>query len=179
VQSSTGELTLDYGKQLLTINSPCAQGAVGKVGAAGSIDLKDIRIATSNALLSLVVVSMDGLPLTQSRKMLVQAVTPSRLSDARIETVTNAFTVTTASQDKSAKPSEIPAGAKLYVSGRALPFAIDCIHATVTFKNRAVRSATALDLYGYARPSETLVVKTSATGTALSLPVDTYYTIVE
>lgn len=85
VTSSTGELVLDYGKGVLTLNAPAAQGVVGNVGAAGTIRLKDISITCDMDLVSIVAVSLDGQPLSGSRKILLQAVGEEKASGFRTE----------------------------------------------------------------------------------------------
>ena len=73
VRSSTGELMLDYGKGLLTINAPAAQGASGNLKAAGEINLQDLIIQSDLDNAHIVVVSLDGQPLARSHRMLLQA----------------------------------------------------------------------------------------------------------
>jgi len=72
VRSSTRELTLDYGKGVLTINAAQVQGASGDLKAAGPIQLSDITISSGLDNAHIVIVALDGQPLSQSRRMLVQ-----------------------------------------------------------------------------------------------------------
>src|SRR5262249_4609664 len=44
VTSSTGELRLDYGHGLLTINSPAAQGISGALKSAAKTELRDLSV---------------------------------------------------------------------------------------------------------------------------------------
>lgn len=94
VRSVTGELLLNWGGQLLTVDTPCAQGAVGLTGKAGRIVLRDVEIESHNDLSSLLVVSMNGKPLAQSGKILIQAVTPSHLSGWKVKTLAENMPVT-------------------------------------------------------------------------------------
>jgi len=75
VRSMTGELTWDFGKGVVTVNSPCAQGATGFLKAAGRIDLGDVLIEAGNDYGTVLVVSLDGQPLRTSARMLIQAAT--------------------------------------------------------------------------------------------------------
>ena len=78
VTSTTGELRLDYGKGLLTINAPAAQGLSGSLRDAGTAKLKDIAITSNLDLGHIIAVSLDGLPLSTSRKILLQAMTEEK-----------------------------------------------------------------------------------------------------
>jgi hypothetical protein len=72
---ATGELTLDYGAGVMTIDAPCAQGVNGFLARAGRVATKDLTIQSSNEYGAIVVVSLDGKPLASSTSMLVQAMT--------------------------------------------------------------------------------------------------------
>ena len=78
VRSITGEITLDYGNGLCTLNAPKAQGACGFLAKAGPIRLGDVAIRSQNGYATVVVVSMDDRPLSSSRKILVQVGTSAR-----------------------------------------------------------------------------------------------------
>ena len=85
VTSSTGELKLDYGKGVLTINAPAAQGASGNLREAGTLDLKDIAVASTLELGHIIAVSLDDKPLATSRRMLLQAMSEEKPTDFRTE----------------------------------------------------------------------------------------------
>ena len=78
VRSSTRELSLDYGKGLLTVNAPTAQGASGNLKAAGAIELADLSIRSELDNGHLIVVALDGAPLAKARRMLVQVMSEER-----------------------------------------------------------------------------------------------------
>src|SRR5207248_7044665 len=50
VTSTNGQLKLDYGKGLLTINAPAAQGISGNLRDAGPAQLKDLAISSEMEL---------------------------------------------------------------------------------------------------------------------------------
>jgi hypothetical protein len=77
VSSSTGELMLDYGKGLLTINAPQAQGASGNLGS-GAISLRDVSIECGSDNAHVVVVSLDGADLSSSKRMLLQVMSEEK-----------------------------------------------------------------------------------------------------
>jgi len=75
VSSATGELSWDYGRGLLTVNAPGAQGAVGFLAKAGPIMLDDLTVSSPLEYASVFLVSMDERPLKTSRRMLLQVMT--------------------------------------------------------------------------------------------------------
>ncbi len=85
VTSSTRQLKLDYGKGLLTIDAPAAQGLSGALLEAGPTELGDIVISSDLSLGHIVAVSLDGQPLAKSRRILLQAMTEERPTDFRTE----------------------------------------------------------------------------------------------
>jgi hypothetical protein len=87
VVSTHGQLRLDYGKGLLTINAPSAQGASGALGRVGTFDLKDLTISSGMELGHVVAVSLDDQPLASSKKVLLQVMTEEKATDFRTEPV--------------------------------------------------------------------------------------------
>jgi hypothetical protein len=75
VRSATGELSWDWGRGVITANAPQVQAAAGFLGAAGAIELGDCAIHLNNEYGAAWVVSLDGLPLATSRRILVQVMT--------------------------------------------------------------------------------------------------------
>jgi hypothetical protein len=78
VRSSTGELALDYGKGVLSINAPQAQGLSGNLASAGEVKLKDVAIRSDMELGHIMLVSLDEKPLDSSRRMLLQVMSEER-----------------------------------------------------------------------------------------------------
>jgi hypothetical protein len=78
VTSSTGELVLDYGRGVLAISAPRAQGISGALSAAGVVDLGQVRITSPLELGHIVVVSLDDQPLERSGRMLLQAMSEEK-----------------------------------------------------------------------------------------------------
>ncbi len=90
VKSATGELTLDYGKGVATVNAPCAQGAAGFLQAFGTVKLADTTIDLKDEYGSVLVVSLDGKPIKESGKILIQVMTEEKnfgweTKDSKIE----------------------------------------------------------------------------------------------
>jgi hypothetical protein len=78
VRSQTGQLSWDWGNGLTTMNAPAAQGAAGYLKKAGRVELNDVAIESHNEFGQVMVVSLDGKPLAESRKVLVQAMTEEK-----------------------------------------------------------------------------------------------------
>lgn len=72
--SDTGELALDYGKALLTMNTPRTKGALGRLGAAGAIELDGMRVECQTGFAAIMASSLDGLAIGKSRRVLLTAV---------------------------------------------------------------------------------------------------------
>jgi len=85
VVSTNGHLRLDYGKGLLTLNAPAAQGVSGSLKSAGTADLNDLAITSPLDLGHVVVVSLDGRPLATSARMLLQVMTEESPTGFRTE----------------------------------------------------------------------------------------------
>jgi hypothetical protein len=80
VTASTGQLKLDYGKGVLTINAPAAQGVSGNLNDAGAVELADVSITSPMPLGHIVVVALDGKPLAESAKLLLQVMSEEQPS---------------------------------------------------------------------------------------------------
>lgn len=78
VQSSTKEVLLDYGRGLLTLNAPHAQGISGALTNREAIETQDFVFKSGMELGHIVMASLDGQPLAQSRKMLLQVMSEEK-----------------------------------------------------------------------------------------------------
>jgi hypothetical protein len=78
VTSSTRELTLDYGRGIMTIDAPAAQGLNGNLRSAGEAKLKDLVIRSDLALGQIIAVALDGKPLAQSDRILLQVMSEEK-----------------------------------------------------------------------------------------------------
>ena len=76
-RSDTGELVLDSSRGLFTAVGPRVRIATGFMGEAGKIELGDVTIQCRTPFASISVVSLDGKPIPQSRRMLLTAVARS------------------------------------------------------------------------------------------------------
>ncbi|MBA3710493.1 MAG: hypothetical protein H0W83_16940 [Planctomycetes bacterium] len=71
VTSTTAQLAWNHQRGLVTIDTPMAQGATGFLAQA-PIALGCVRVAAGFEYGAVVVVALDGRPLTQSKRMLLQ-----------------------------------------------------------------------------------------------------------
>ena len=148
VRSSTRELTLDYEKGLLTVNSPAAQGASGNLKAGGEIALTDLSLRSDLDNAHIIVVSLDGEPLARSRRMLLQAMSEEQTTGFATEDVGN--------------------GIKRITNIGRDPWRVKALQGTVKFKSGSAPQTQPLDFNGY--PAGTM-----SRGAELNLAPKTIY----
>jgi hypothetical protein len=79
IRSATGELAWDYGAEVVTLDTPKAQGAAGFLKAKGIVNLDDVTIQMTNEYGTVLAVSLDDQPLANSKKILIQCMTIDQL----------------------------------------------------------------------------------------------------
>ncbi len=119
--SDTGQLSLDYGRALLTIDTERTQGAVGRLKAAGPIKLAALQIDAETEFAAVVATSLDGQPLGRCRRLLITAV-------GRAENTSQGFWPPTPEQARRSPTSWMLPG-----EGR-LPVITEPIHADVALR---------------------------------------------
>ncbi len=72
VRSFTSELEWDWGVGKLKINAPAAQGVTGFLSAMGRVELDGASIESTLAYGSVLLVALDGKPIANSAKLLLQ-----------------------------------------------------------------------------------------------------------
>ncbi len=131
VTSSTGELKLDYGKGVLTINAPRAQGVSGMLSEAGRVETRALTIESGMKLGHIVAVALDHQPLEKSGRILLQVM----------------------SEEKSTGFETEPAGTgiKRILSIGTDPWLVKELSGTIHFKrpDAGTLRVTALDFNGY------------------------------
>jgi hypothetical protein len=153
VASSTGELRLDYGKGVLTVNAPRAQGVSGALNLAGATDLKDLSVASDLELGHIIAVALDEQPLATSSRILLQVMSEERETGRQTELVSETV--------------------KRIVNIGTDPWRIKEFSGTVRFKraDAGQLKVTALDFNGYA-------TRAAGTGEEIKLqPMTMYYLI--
>jgi hypothetical protein len=164
VQSITGEVRLDYGIGVCTINAPKAQGASGFLKKVGDVKLGDVTIRSGNDYATVYVVALDDQPIQASKKLLVQVGTQARLTGWQ------------------AKPAEFKAdknivkGYEITTIGKP-PWRIIDTDVTLEIANPTLKGGTLLDTSGYAAKK---VEGEQAGGKfTLKLPANTLYMVLE
>ena len=76
ITSTTGELKLDYGKGVLTLNAVRAQGVSGLLKAAGPVETRDLAISSDMELGHIVAVPLDNQPFVPADSVLGPNVEP-------------------------------------------------------------------------------------------------------
>ncbi len=152
LSSVTGQLRWDWGRGLLTLEAPRAQGVVGFLGKAGDLKTTDTTLRCRTDYASIVAVSMDDKPLARSHRVLVQVMT---------EECPYGWTTR---------------GDKIVELG-GYPMNIRRLDAQLTLVNPGLRRATVLNEHGYRRGE--LPLRRRDGQVELTLPPDAMYVMVE
>ena len=78
VRSVTGQIELNHAVGICKLNAPKVQGVTGFLNQAGEVKLDSVAVQSDNEYATVTVVAMDGRPLGESRKILVQVGTIAR-----------------------------------------------------------------------------------------------------
>lgn len=139
ITSGTDEVSLDPVRGVAKIAAPRAQGVCGFLRESGGrFTLPDVTIESQNDYAVVQLVSLDALPLAQSRRVLVQALTTAQLTGWETKPAT--FD----SKDGQSRPGE-----EIVKTGEP-PLRIANTLVTLTLANPHLVKATRLDSGGYA-----------------------------
>lgn len=167
VKSETGEIRLDYAKGLCTLNAPAAQGVTGFLKKTGSFALRDVTIHSGNDYVSVEVVSMDGAPIRDSGKLLVQVGTIARPTGWKTEPA----------RFKSPDGKQTFEGYRIVSTGTP-PWQIVNTDVSLSIANGKVTKATLLDTAGF--PASTVPITRGTTGRlVLRLPPNAMYVVLD
>lgn len=149
-----------------TVNTPRAQGAAGYLAAASPLLLDNVTLSMANNFGTVLAIALDDLPLSQSRRVLIQAAAREWM------------------RGSGTTPTQITWNGRTY-SGKTidplgtLPWQMEGISASVTLHGMGrVTSVTALDGNGYFLTSLPLPIQEHG-GERITLPGDALYTLVE
>ena len=166
VKSETGQVRLNYHQGVCVINAPKAQGATGFLSKTGPLVLSDVTLTSGNAYATVLAVSLDGLPLKTSRRVLVQVGTAARPTGWQARET----------DYKSDDGKQTLHGFEVVKVGTG-PFQVVNTDVTLSIGNAGLSKATLLDAAGYAAG---LVPVTKAGGRlTLTLPANTMYVVLE
>jgi hypothetical protein len=164
IRSNTGEIRLDYNVGLCTIDAPAAQGASGFLRRAGPIHLGTIDLSCSNEQASILAVSMDGLPLADSRQILIQFGADARLHGWKQEAA-----------DFHDDEHRHYHGFRIAAIGQP-PWMIEDAGLTLHIRNKHLTKLAALDAVGYLAQQSDL--KPEGDGVDVRFPAHAMYAIV-
>ncbi|MHC4473204.1 MAG: hypothetical protein ACYS99_19850, partial [Planctomycetota bacterium] len=151
VRSASGELSFDLERGVVAVETPRCQGATGHLGRAGRIELEDVVIESENEYGTVLVVSLDGRPLSTSAEILVQAMTEEKPFGYRTD------------------------GGRIVDLG-GHPMLVREVRATVTLSGATrLTKAAVLDAHGHEREKGKLARR--GEDVRLRLPEDALYTI--
>ncbi len=165
VKSVTGEITLDFGKGLCTLDAPKAKGACGFLAKAGVIRLGDVAIRSANDYATVTVVSLDDRPLSASRKILVQVGTEARPTGWRTRAV-----------EFPGEGGQATPGFQIVRTGSP-PWRVVNTSVGLAVRNPGLTKATQLDALGY--PVKEVSGMRARGALSLKLPPDAMYLILE
>jgi hypothetical protein len=164
VHAATGEIETDYGKGLYRVNALQAQGAAGFLGAAGPQALRDVTITLRNAYGAVTVVSMDGKPIAESTKVLVQAATVARPQGWQVK------------GEQFDNDGAAVEGYRIVDAGK-MPWRMEKAQGTVMLRNGILRKGTVLDPNGMAHGAAEM--RSESGRLTLTLPEDALYIMLE
>lgn len=165
VQSMTGELTINVKRGFAKIDAAKVQGVCGFLReAGGTFELGATRWQSTNDYAALVAVSLDGVELGKSRRILVQAGTLSR---------PKGFTTVPADVSDEGKTER---GDEIVSTGEP-PYLVVNTHATLIVANPHLKKATVLDSNLY--PRGEVPVRRDGNRATVELPQDALYVVLE
>jgi hypothetical protein len=165
VTSNTGEIVLDYGVGLCTIDTPKAQGACGYLSKSELIKLSVLSIRSANSYATILAVPLDDQPLATSKKILIQVGTANRPTGWKSKVV-----------EFQTSDKRTIQGLEVLNTGTP-PWLIADAKFGISLKNTGLSKATLLNPAGYV--VENVPVNRAKTGITLTLPTDTMYLILE
>ena len=169
VRSNTGELTWNIGRGYGLVNTPCFKAVSGFLNkAGGEFDCGEVRIQSQDEYATIMVVSLDGRPLEESVRILVQVTTTARPS--AWETRPTGFTYR-----RNRKETELE-GYEIVSTGEA-PWQIARSHVSLTLSNLQVSRARQLDSNGMA--IQDVPLRRDGRAVHVKLPGDTLYLVLD
>lgn len=158
IESITGQLQMDYGNGLCTLNAPKAQGVTGFLSTQRDFKLAAIDIQSGNDYATVLAVAMDDKALTESAKILVQVGTTERPLDWKTKPV-----------QLHGRPGE-----EVVSFGHA-PWMIVQADVTVIIRNPDITTATVLDPNGM--PLKDIPLESSGDQKRFKFPTDALYVV--
>ena len=165
VHSRTAQLVWNTQRGFCTINAPQVQGVAAHFGNAPRHQLGDVLFSSGNAFGAAMAVSMDGAPLSQSRRILLQYATQSRPNGWRESPTTVAL-----------EGGQQVSGFAVEAVGQS-PWLVQQAKLDVVITNPYVRRATVLDMNGM--PVQTMELRRTGNSAALRFPSTAMYVMLQ
>lgn len=165
ITSDTRQLVMDWGNGLCTLDAPGAAGATGFLAKAGTVQLKGLTIAAKNDYATVLAVALDGKPLSQSRKVLLQITTRNRPYGWR------------QSPAEFDHDKQHYSGFRIDAVGGA-PWNVEDTAMVLTLPNKGLSTAVRLDENLYPTADPVAVAKTPG-GLAVTPPRNAMYVLVQ
>lgn len=162
VSSSTGEMSLDYGRGIFTLDTPYAKGLSGFLSGDVGYVLNGVYIKSINDYATVTIVSMDEQPLEDSEKILIQTGTvyrPTGWEEEPAEFERNGDTLQ---------------GYKILNTG-SMPWQAEPLMMHIELRNNVVDEAVILNTAGY--KTGNLKIKRQSDMVILDLPEDATYVV--
>jgi hypothetical protein len=157
ITSITGEVRLNYGQGVCTVDAPKSKGVCGFLkDAGGSFPLTDATITSGNRYAAINLVAMDDQPLKTSAKVLIQVGTISRATNWETK--------------------ELGGGKEQIVNVGHKPWQVVKSEVTVSLANASLTKAVALDAAGFAS-EKALEVKHEGGSVVVVMPPDALYVV--
>ena len=165
VASNTGQLNLNYGEGVCTLNAPMAQGFAAQGNGRRLIKTNDVNALMQSSYGSLLVVALDQKPLATSHKILVQFTTKARPKGWQDRPT----------MIKLDDKTEVP-GFEILDVGHA-PWVLESPILNVTINNLGLKKATILD--SNMEASGTLKLETMSKGVRFDFPTNALYVVLD
>lgn len=159
VRSLTGELDWNFSRGVVRVNTPRAQGASGFLGQAGTLRFADLHLESENEYGTVLAVSLDGLPLRESRRILLQAATRDHPHGFATESLADGYQRIT------------------QLGG--YPLLVETIRAKVTLHRETPPRLTRLDERGHPTSIPVQRSRDERGHWVIQLPGDSLYTLIE
>ena len=157
VHSLTGELSWNYQDGICLLDAAKAKGIAGNLSAAGKVQLGALTIDGRNSYATVLAVSMDGVDLVDSKRVLIQ--------------------VGTVARPYGWKTSPAEGELTRIVNRGGSPWNIEDADIGIQLSNSGLAKATQLDANGIA--VKELAVQITSTGMNLQLPSDAMYVLLQ
>ncbi len=162
INSVTGELSLDYGRGIFTLDNQYIKAVAGFASQEKDFNFGNIKMEIENEYISVIVTSLDGQKLQDSQEILIQAGTVVRPRDW---------------EDKPYSHARYPDAREVVNTGR-LPWEISKNRVKLTFSEHpAISLAKVINLEG--RVVEEIEIENESGYFEFQLPENTMYVILQ